>query len=357
MLSSPPSVDSLVHRIYKHGSRRATPTYNAASWVFDAGQNKRRRVAQPHDIAGMAEGEQESDESLGNFSVFLGQRCTRVHFVRHAEGTHNVAARAAGVLAKEEVDHLKAKHKEKAIADGKSSSESEAIAEKAGVSAMRTLENKPVHFDTQGADQFTDAQLTESGQDQCFSLRGKIDRNHRLDPLHQLHIDLVVVSPLRRCLETADLIFGPGRCEEYPDGVPFLVHDLCRERYGEFYCDKRLPMSETKEDSRWTHWDWDTQKSSMPDDVMPYSDTDVVWTPEREPEAHVRRRAVSFLKWLSNRPEDEVAVVTHSSFMKHMFAIFTGEASPSVEHDRDVLRAVPANCELRTVVLCHHGED
>lgn len=89
---------------------------------------------------------------------------------------------------------------------------------------------------------------------------------------------------------------------------------------------------------------------------MPYADIDTVWSPEREPEEHVRWRAMLFLKWLADRPEDEVAVVTHSSFMKHMFAIFAGETSPSVDEDRDVLRAVPANCELRTVVLCHHGD-
>eukprot|EP00930_Biecheleria_cincta_P041753 TRINITY_DN28674_c0_g1_i1.p1 TRINITY_DN28674_c0_g1~~TRINITY_DN28674_c0_g1_i1.p1 ORF type:complete len:368 (-),score=72.02 TRINITY_DN28674_c0_g1_i1:235-1185(-) len=260
-------------------------------------------------------------------SVFLGSRCTRVHFVRHAEGYHNVVTRAAGEAAAEAVKH-----------------ESAAV--------KRAAENRPVHFATEGAEKYTDAELTEAGRNQCYALRGKMDRNVLVDPLHATHIDLVVVSPLRRCLETADLIFGPGRSEGRPDLKRFLVHDLCRERYGEFTCDKRRALSENQEDPRWQHWDWETQKEGWPEGVMPFTDEDTAWTNDREPEQHVHNRAMAFLQWLAERPEQEVAVVTHSSFLKNLFKLFGEDIS---KEDQDVLRAVPANCELRTVVLCHHG--
>jgi len=285
-------------------------------------------------------------------SVFLGNRCTRVHFVRHAEGDHNVVTRKAGqkahaMLQKSFDDAFK-----KAKAGGKSDEEAQATAKAARTKLERVEENRPVHFATEGADEYTDAVLTEAGRNQCYALRGKMDRNAMLDPLLRTHIDLVVVSPLRRCLETAEIIFGPARTEQRPELKPFIVHDLCRERYGEFYCDKRRPMSENRQDPCFRHFDWETQEKDWPSLFMPFTDEDEAWQEDREPEAHVHERAMQFLNWLAKRPEQEVAVVTHSSFLKNLFKVFGGDTS---KDDQDVLRAVPANCELRTVVLCHHG--
>jgi len=235
---------------------------------------------------------------------------------------------------------------------GKPDSEAKLLAAKAHVKASRVEENRPVHFGTPGADRYTDAELTENGRNQCYALRGKMDRNRQVDRLQRTHIDLVVVSPLKRCLETADIIFGPCQQEGRSDLQPFLVHDLCRERFGEFYCDKRAPMSQTMRDPRWCKMDWETQAEDWPATVMPFTDEDTAWCEERETEEHVHERAMRFLQWLSSRPEQEVAVVTHSSFLKNLFKVFGGDTS---KDDQDVLRAVPANCELRTVVLCHHG--
>lgn len=287
-----------------------------------------------------------------SMSIFLGSRCTRVHFVRHAEGHHNVVTREAGRLAEAMLHKAQEAAYRGAIESGKSASEAEALAKTARMALERIEENRPVHYATAGAHRYTDAELTEAGRNQCYALRGKMARNLLVDPLLRTHIDLVVVSPLRRCLETADIIFGPSRSEGRPELDQFLVNDLCRERYGEFYCDKRLPMSETREDPRWSDWDWDSQKINWPTAVGEFTDEDTVWAEEREPDSHVHDRAMQFLQWLAKRPEREVAVVTHSSFLKNLFKVFGGNTS---QDDQDVLRALPANCELRTVVLCHHG--
>lgn len=287
-----------------------------------------------------------------SMSIFLGSRCTKVHFVRHAEGFHNVVTREAGRLGHEVALRAAEEARQKALSGGCDPVQAEERAKAVLNKTLRDEENRPVHFATVGAEQYTDAQLTNAGRNQCYALRGKIDRNQLVTPLDRLHVDLVVVSPLRRCLETADIIFGPGRTKDRPDLLPFLVHDLCRERHGEFYCDKRRSLSENREDERWSDWDWDTQEKTWPSGTMEFRDEDEAWHPERETEEMVLKRAMKFLQWLSARPEKEVVVVTHSSFLKNLFKVFGGESS---KDDQDVLRAVPANCELRTVVLCHHG--
>ena len=55
---------------------------------------------------------------------------------------------------------------------------------------------------------------------------------------------------------------------------------------------------------------------------------DTLWLPnERESDAHLAQRAAAFLRWLMARPEQHIAVVTHSSWLSVMFAHFCGECS------------------------------
>lgn len=81
-------------------------------------------------------------------------------------------------------------------------------------------------------------------------------------------------------------------------------------------------------------------------------DQDVFYTDERETDEHCCERAVKFLEWLNKRPEKCIAVVTHSSFLRHLFGQF-GENLHS--DDMDNLQRLAGNCELRSVVLCSHG--
>ena len=81
-------------------------------------------------------------------------------------------------------------------------------------------------------------------------------------------------------------------------------------------------------------------------------DKDVFYSDERESDEHCCDRAVKFLEWLNSRPEKCIAVVTHSSFLRHLFGQF-GETLKS--DDRDDLQRLAGNCELRSIVLCSHG--
>jgi hypothetical protein len=63
-------------------------------------------------------------------------------------------------------------------------------------------------------------------------------------PPNQTHyvplVDLVVTSPLTRCLQTAHILFHDRSAGPIP---PFLCHDGVREAFGCHYPDKRQPKS------------------------------------------------------------------------------------------------------------------
>ncbi|GMI01266.1 hypothetical protein TrVE_jg11258 [Triparma verrucosa] len=251
------------------------------------------------------------------FSLFLSSRCKKIHFIRHAEGHHNVATVVAGTN-----DCLK---------------------------ASGPPGDHPLY----------DARLTQKGIDQAKSLREHL-KARPSQGRSFTHFDLVVVSPLTRTLETARHIFHRGRLPGQPpflvsqctkidsvSGQEFnlpppkvLVREECRERWGEYVCDGRRTISEIYPEFS----DFDFSE------VL--HDEDVYYTEERESDEHCCARAQGFLEWLNRRPEKCIAVVTHSSFLRHLFCQFGENLGKG---DRENLQRTAGNCELRSVVMCSHG--
>lgn len=243
------------------------------------------------------------------FSLFLAERTTLVHFVRHAEGIHNEGASACWL----------------------------------GCSAMwaanhRAGDNTPTLWSTPGAEQFIDAKLTPKGEQQCVAVRQQLHDEREQRGIAAKRIELVVVSPMTRALQTAQIVFGAADCGDAP---PFVAHDGCRERWGLYTCDRRRPISALRQQFP-TCIDFDS--------FCPV-DEDEVWTQERETDEHCAARGIAFLEWLAKRPERELAVVTHSSFLRHMFDQFGAGHS---EEDAKELKRLAGNAELRSVMLCSH---
>lgn len=253
------------------------------------------------------------------FSLFLADRTKKIHFIRHAEGHHNAATKASGTN-----DVL--------LAGGRAAREHSLY----------------------------DARLTDVGIDQALQLREHLS-NRPSGGRSFTAFDLVVVSPLTRTCETAKHIFGRGRKPgapafldpgSAPDGsteaahgvhVPaprFLVREECRERWGNFVCDGRREISEIQPE--FPDFDWS--------EVV--HDKDVYYTETRESDEHCCARGVAFLEWLNKRPEKCIAVVTHSSFLRHIFSQFGGTLA---KDDTDALQRLAGNCELRSIVMCSHG--
>ncbi|KAL7581506.1 hypothetical protein ACA910_022075 [Epithemia clementina (nom. ined.)] len=229
------------------------------------------------------------------FSLFLANRTKTIHFVRHAEGQHNAANREAG-------------------------------------------DDTPVTYSTPGAWAYQDAKLTPAGIQQC------VEKRQSSQFAKHIHPELVVVSPFTRTLQTAHILFG-GK------GIPFMVHDLCRERSGQFTCDKRRPKTEIMKETLPMY----QQTNDAPiNTAYGYpTEEDENWTEEREPPESVIRRNIAFMEWLASRPEREIAVVTHSSWLKHLFRHDFGSHTVAPK-DKEELHRLAGNAEVRSVCLALH---
>ncbi|XXG49042.1 hypothetical protein AAC387_Pa02g3329 [Persea americana] len=242
-------------------------------------------------------------ESNTSTTLFPSHHCKTLHLVRHAQGIHNV--------------------------EGEKSLEAYL---------------SPALFD---------AHLTPLGWEQVGNLRKHV----RECGLTQ-RIDLVIVSPLLRTMQTAVGVFGG---EDYVNGVdvpplmianagnsehpaisslncpPFLAVETCREHLGVHPCDKRRSITE--------------YGPLFPaiDFSLIESDEDILWTAEkREANEEVAARGMRFINWLWTRKEKEIVIVTHSGFLSDTLEGFGNDCHPSVKKE---ISQLCANCELRSLVL------
>jgi len=212
-----------------------------------------------------------------------------------------------------------------------------------------------------------DASLSHNGWRQAEAL-GRHIRDSGIRP------QLVVVSPLTRALQTAAAAFGTGvweeggasangvqpplmRAREDIEGLqvahaaisaqgapPFLAHELCREHLGVHPCDRRRAVSHYRE------------QFPAVDFSLIETEEDSWWVPDvRESKEDIRARGARFLAWLAARPEGEIAVVSHSSFLH--FTLSNAVQAAAV-HSEPVVAELTRwfeNCELRTLVVADPG--
>lgn len=207
--------------------------------------------------------------------------------------------------------------------------------------------------------EYEDANLTAIGWQQAHALS---------EPLRLLNVELVVVSPLKRTLETAAGIFGihhggggavpllmqaqedmEGKRTSHPsvhapDKPAIMALELCREIMGVNPCDKRSTRSF-----------YAAHFPSIPMDAIE-TEEDTWWTPDhRETPEELAARGGRFLAWLCQRPERVIAVVSHSSFLRTTLEAY-GRRDASGVVPPEICRYVH-NGEMRSVVLtCQDGK-
>ncbi|XP_031273874.1 phosphoglycerate mutase-like protein 1 isoform X2 [Pistacia vera] len=236
-------------------------------------------------------------------SLYPSHRCKTLYLVRHAQGIHNV--------------------------DGDK------------------------NFKAYMSPEYFDAHLTQLGWQQVDNLR-----KHVHETGLSKRIDLVIVSPLLRTLQTAVGVFGGEGYEDRMDVVPLMVAnagnsgraaisslncppviavELCREHLGVHPCDKRRNIS-----------DYQFLFPAV-DFSLIESDEDVWWKANvRETKEEVAARGLKFMNWLWTRKEKEIAIVTHSGFLFHTLTAFGNDCHPSVK--AEICKHF-ANCELRSMVI------
>jgi broad specificity phosphatase PhoE len=222
-----------------------------------------------------------------------------------------------------------------------------------------------------------DARLTPLGIDQCQKLAQRIQQAATTTPLADLaqNTDLIVTSPLTRCVQTT---LGSLRQVSRERGAPIVAHDSIRETVN-FNCDRRRSISEVRAEFPLvdfahvaTNHDalWQASVDRLGDDVT--------WTQHRESSQlyRVADRGRSFFAWLATRPEQHVVVCSHCAFLRcilhygHNGNEVPGQPPqilddrpeqvqkpPVVEYrgftveEQQVFQSDFSNCELRSVVV------
>ncbi|KAI3920056.1 hypothetical protein MKW98_001312 [Papaver atlanticum] len=207
------------------------------------------------------------------------------------------------------------------------------------------------------SEELFDAQLTPLGWQQVDNLR-----KHITECGIDKKVELVIVSPLLRTMQTAVGAFGGG---DYADAMdvtplmvanggnsnrsavsslntpPFLAVELCREHLGVHPCDRRRGVGE--------------YRTIFPaiDFSLIENEEDVLWKADvREADESLAARGMKFINWLWTRKEKEIAVVTHSGFLFHTLSAFGKDCHPTVQ--QEICKHF-VNCELRSVVIVDRG--
>jgi len=143
-----------------------------------------------------------------------------------------------------------------------------------------------------------DSELTSKGRIEAEKLAPKT-RDNLKDP------EIIYVSPLRRATQTALLAFShlvPG----LKNSPRWVADEDIREHSGLHWCDHRLRAKELA-----------LQFPGV--DYSEITDYDPLWTEEREARIEVVYRGFMFISALMRKPENVIAVVTHSSFLLTLF--------------------------------------
>jgi broad specificity phosphatase PhoE len=226
------------------------------------------------------------------------ENCKVIHFIRHGQGFHNLMADTAKINNVSWTNFVSSK-------------------------------NNPYMMS-----ELLDCPLTDIGRQQAISLRD--------NQVQQFHCDmtspeLILVSPCCRTLQTASIALQtciqPNNSSNTMQGVQSIAHELLREETGIHICDKR--RSKTQISYEFPFIDF----SLLEHEYDPLFSND-----RRETKMEVAERIYRFMQWLSIRPEQKIAIVSHSGWLLTAFnAIF--------ECDDPALQQWFQTGELRTVKL------
>lgn len=149
-----------------------------------------------------------------------------------------------------------------------------------------------------------DPPLVQQGMQQAITVRERVS-----DVINKS--ELVVASPLTRCLQTAHLVFFPGSAYNQADPTPIVCVEQVREAYGMHYPDKRREKSILQK-----HWPFVHFDPAMTDKDEKWSDS------SRETLDDVIGRVSEFFQWVVQRRETNIFVVSHGVWIECCFKAY-----------------------------------
>ncbi|KAK9863081.1 hypothetical protein WJX84_008016 [Apatococcus fuscideae] len=219
-----------------------------------------------------------------------------------------------------------------------------------------------------------DPHLTQLGWDQAHTLQ-----KHLASIQPPLNIEVVFVSPLVRTLQTAAGIFGyhgesakgptsngkelmhpvtAAKLErtehpavQAPKDLPMIITSKCRERMGPNLCDRRQDLSAAQEQFPAYDWSLVKDEEGESDEIYDFIHDQPQSNgcyPMGESEGATKERGKRFVKFLMQRPEQRIAVVSHCGFLRHTLRTYASEFGT---HAQDELLRDFNNCEMRSMVL------
>lgn len=186
-----------------------------------------------------------------------------------------------------------------------------------------------------------DSPLTDKGRKQAYLLQPRVQsimqskgNEHKAQP-----IQLVISSPNCRALQTAAIVFE----QLVPDeSIPFLSHEMVREETGVHICDKRRPTA--RQQAEFPRFDFSLLLTDAQTDGDPIYNEHA-----RETKQQVGERIYQFMEWLHKRPEQHIAVASHSGWL---LTLFNGICECNDTHTASLsLQDWFQTGEMRSVVL------
>jgi len=219
-------------------------------------------------------------------ALFPVNKCKLLSLVRHAQGFHNQAK----------------------------------------ANATRDKTHDPPHavlFENTTGKLYWDAELTKKGRKQC--------NNRRLNLLVSeaafSEPEVVLVSPMRRTLHTATLIYGRG-------SRPFIATEWAREKIDAYVCEGRSSLSQLRKG--YSHVDFSAVETE--EDTWFYN--------AKEDDHAVQHRARMLLQLVASRSEKHIAIVSHKHFLRNLLLQF------SVRSDLEVHKPFES-AEVRQFQFCN----
>jgi len=182
-------------------------------------------------------------------------------------------------------------------------------------------------LDLMRQDDVLDASLTELGKVQALQARQRYK-----DALET--VELIISSPLSRCIQTADLVLCPKTIPSLKRAKRFCSSHF-REINGWLLNAKHRGRDELV-DLFSSTWDF----SSVPCE-------DNEWTEVLESQDSCGERGYQGLLFLMNQPEEKIAVVTHGGIL---FYLMQHDCVKLVD-GRDESKRRFHNCELRSFIM------